>query len=604
MNKFKLWKLQCGIFGQKRISWRFLRSVSLYLLIWGNLTDAAAQQRSILRGSVIDSQAMEPISGALVVLAGTLHGSLTEADGSFNFVAIHHGEYQLTVSAEGYAQFQKSIQIQEDMYLEIPLMPEADEFPDRHTYLRLGDGLGTQLFRGLLPRRVDAVSVEYTLYGASLAPRSYYLDGVRLIDPGISILEIADQQRSQVIPGPYNPSLGMDASVEYHMPEVYTTGAYFLYDSRVRGLNSGLMLHRDWSRVHGTFGGSYSRGGNYSDGSGILQHAGIRSGTIAGRAGVQIAAEHEISGSGGWSQDIDQSGKKFQQRAAIFRYKYTQNAGFLQGIHVSGAFQGLDGKPDISQQSGSVSVRFLPQPNLHLNVGADYYRYTERSDSLRISQWGDDTSSMIETGLYIRALRRITPFWIEGHFRLDPSKSHWGGTSLLTWYINSDWNLILGVGRVVSIERDAVVRQADLGFRWSDFEKSVEFLAFTREVGRNHIHGITADIRRTWWRIALYSTVSDLSSSSTKSRLSSWILFHTEFNGPLGLFKLNSKVYGTLFNLPAWVSAGLWLESREFNGISLRIGIQNLLDGTYTYPQSEFAEPGRSFQFSLGYQSR
>jgi len=447
LNESRSGDLQFKIRGCRKIRWHICGLVFLYLFIGGGFSGADAQPQSVFAGSVIDSETMNPVSGAVVVLAGTLHGSLTGPDGSFEFPIVYHGEYQLTVSAEGYAIFHEFIPVREDLYTDIFLVPKLEDFPEKHMYSGLNDGLSARLFRGLLPRRINAVKVEHTLYGEALDPGSLYLDGVRLIDPYMPILAMADIKRTQVVPSPYNPGLGMDASVQYQIPERHSTGAHLVYDSRKRGLRSGVILYRDWTLIHGTLSGIYEGARSYTDGSSVLQQAGHRSGTITGRIGVRIKADHILSGSGGWSQDVDQGGEEVHQRSAMMQYKYTRDTGFLQAVHASTSFQGLDGKLDIKQRGGSVSVRLRPLLSLRLKIGADYYRYHKTNDH-----------STTETGLYVEVLHHISSFLIEGQFRLDPCNHWWGGSSLFTWMLQGEWQLILGTGRVQSVGVNAVVK--------------------------------------------------------------------------------------------------------------------------------------------------
>ena len=604
LSEIRFMDFRRGVLKRKQFQWYSLCFSVLHLVVLPNLSDVVAQQQPVLTGSVVDSRTMTPVAGAVVVLAGTLHGSLTRSDGYFEFFAVSQGEYRLIVSAEGYTVFQKSIRMQDDLHLDIRLISKMDELPDKHSFLGQNGGLATRMYKGLLPRRVNAIQVQYTLYEAPLNPTSLYLDGVRLIDPFMPILALAEIEQTEVVPSPYNPDLGMDASIHYQTSDRNSTDAQFMYDSRKRGSHSRLTLHRDWARIHGTLSGSYESANNYSDGSSGVQHAGLHLGNIAGRTRIRIAPGHALSGSGGWTQYVHQSGGRIQQQAAMMQYKYERNTGFLQAVTVSTALQGLEGGLDIVQQSGATSIRLMPSSSLRLKVGADYYHYTKKIDSLRSTQQDDYSNPTIETGLFMEATHRISPFLIEGRFRLDPTNHQWGGAALLTWLISNDWRLLVATGRGRSTGKDSSVRQADIGVRWNGFENSVELMTFVRGAKEAHTFGITASIRGSWWSTALYTAMLDSPSQISKSQLSTWMRVYMTFTGPFELFTLRSEAYGTLFNSSTWISAGLWIESREIGGVSLRIGLHNLFNGTYTYPHSEFAEPGRSFQFGLSYQRK
>lgn len=561
------------------------------------LNCVVAQSPPRITGSVLDSKTMTPVSGAVVLLAGTLHGSLTGSDGYFEFTGVNPGKYALTVSAEGYVAFQEPVEVEDNLELKILLIPEVYDLSDQHVFVNPQGGWPTRIFRGLLPRRVSAIEIQYTLYGSELTPQSFYLDGVRLIDPWGPLTLIADLEGSEVIPSPYNLGLGMDASVQFKTSELPSTGAELVYDSRTRRVDSGMTFHHNWSRVSGTFGGLYQTASNYSDGSGVLQQAGIRSGNVAGRVGIRIGPSHHLSGSGGWVQDLEFTGAKIRQHAGIVQYRYSQKTGFLQGVVATAALQQLNDDLHREQQSGSIAVTLLPLQNLCLNIGADIYRYTESVSLSHLAEGEDDSSSSVEGSVFVTALHRISRLLIEGQFRLDPDHSHWGGMTFLAWQLSSNWQLVAGTGRAQS-ER-GVLRQADVGVRWNGFESSVELMTFTRKVEGDHIRGMTALVRSSWWWVAAY-----VSSPVSETSLSTWARVHATVKGPLDLFSLGTEFYGTFLDSPAWVSADVWIQAMEANSISFQIGIRNLLDAAYMYPHSTYAEPGRSLQIALQYQRR
>ena len=579
-----------------------LRLIVQCLVFCIGLNCVVAQSSSRIAGSVLDSKTMTPVSGAVVLLAGTLHGSLTGPDGRFEFTGINPGKYILTVSAEGYTAFQESVDVEDDLELKILLMLEAYDLPDQHVFVNPQGGWGTRMFRGLLPRRVSAIEFQYTLYGSELTPQSFYLDGVRLIDPSMPLTLIADLEGSEVIPSPYNLGLGMDASIQYKIPEQSSTGAELLYDSRTQRVRSGMTFHRNWSRVYGTLSGIYETASNYSDGSGVLQQAGIRSGNVAGRAGIRMGPNHHLSGSGGWLQDLESTGGDIRQHAGIVQYRYSQKAGFLQGVVATAALQQLNDDLHREQQSGSITVTLLPLRNLRLNIGADIYRYMESGSLNHPTKGEDDASSSVEGSVFVTALHRISRLLIEGQFRIDPDRGHWGGMTFLTWQLSGDWQLIAGTGRAQSERR--VLEQADVGFRWNGIESSAELMMFLRDSEGGRIHGMTALVRGSWWWMAAYTSLSNTSSLISETSLSTWARVHATVRGPLDLFSLGTELYGTLFDSPAWASADVWIETAEVNSISLQIGIRNLLDATYTYPYSKYAEPGRSLQIALQYRRK
>ena len=105
-----------------------LRLIFQCLVFFIGLNCVVAQSSPRIAGSVLDSKTMTPVSGAVVLLAGTLHGSLTGPDGRFEFTGINPGKYILTVSAEGYTTFQESVDVEDNLELKILLMLEAYDF--------------------------------------------------------------------------------------------------------------------------------------------------------------------------------------------------------------------------------------------------------------------------------------------------------------------------------------------------------------------------------------------------------------------------------------------------------------------------------------------
>lgn len=565
------------------------------------LNDAIAQESPRITGLVLDSKTMEPVSGAVVLLTGTLHGSLTGSDGYFEFAGIHPGDYTLTVSAEGYAHTRESLEVKGDMELKVLLLPEAVDLPDQPALVSSQDGWSTRMFRGLLPLRVSAIEEQYTLYGSELTSKSFYLDGVRLMDPSMLRTLIVDIERSEVVPSPYNLGLGMDASIDFKGPEQHATGAELFYDSRTRRMRSGTTFHQSWSTAHGTLRGIYERADNYSDGSGALQQGGIRAGNIAGYAGIQIASGHALSGSGGWLQDLGlRGGDDLRRHMGVLRYRYTPEAGMLQDLVAVAALQERSDDTDPVQQSGSISATLLPMQNLRLKVGADIYRYTERTEGHPVSKGGSDADVSVESGVFVAALHRISSLLTEGQFRLEPEHGYWGGMIFLTWQFRSNWQLIAGAGRARSVR--GVLRQTDIGVRWTGFARSIELMTFSRNREQERILGVTALIRGAWWWAALYTAQSRPSALESETSLVTWARVRATVQGPFELFLLGTELYGTFLDAPAWGSADVWMQVREIHGVSLKIGIMNLLDGTYTYPHSVYAEPGRSVQIALQYQ--
>lgn len=567
------------------------------MFFWIAFHSTAAQP--VLFGLVLDAGSRAPVSNAVVVLTGTLHGSLTGSDGRFEFMVENQGEFTVTVSAEGYLFYQKLITVENDSNLEILLIPKSYDLPDHHPFPGSNIGFASRMFRETLPHRTNALRMKLSLYESELPPGSIYLDGVRLIAPYTPLLAIVEMKRTEVNPGPYELRTGMDASIHHHSSDQLSTGSELIYDSRKGGVRSGVTLHRSGARVTGLIRGTYETAKDYVDGGGIRQPAGLRSGNIAGRMRINIATGHVVTGHAGWLQDRMSTGRQVRQQAAIAQYRFTRDTGFLQQVTATAAFQGIHSEMDREQYSGSVSARFAPRPNIRLNMGVQTYR--------TMIQYGNSSSSMIDYSVFATTLHRTSRLLLEGQFRLQLQQPQWAGAALATWFASDQWRLLAGLGRVRSDRKSGALRQLDLGVQWKGLARSMELMTFTRKTESIHSIGLTAFVRDSWWGASFYTAVSDLQpriqESSSKRKGSTRVRMYAQVSDPFNLLTLRSEVYGIL-SPPSWISSDLWIQSRNLGGLSMRIGISNVFDKTYRYPFSSYTEPGRSFQLALRYQQR
>ena len=545
-----------------------------------------AQELYGITGTVLDAKTMTPVPDAVVLLTGTLYGLLTESDGSFGFADLFAGQLTIVVSADGYVSVQKSVTIQKDMHLSILLVPQLYEQPDQHIFPGPSGNIPDQLFRSILPWRQNAGAADYTLHGSSPRSGSIYLDDMRILDVSSPLLTSADLSISEVITGPYRPDLGMEAAIRYRTDEQLSTGTEIMYDSRRQRIVPALRFHHMWSHGYTTIHGVYDRADHYADGSGTRQISGIQSGSFDARIGLEIAPGHRFYGHGGWMRESEFIGQSLHHQAALITYRYSGRGDLLHRITVAGSHQEMVGGIDQEMQSGFAKVHLAPMPNLHLKVGADYYRVA-----------ADHTQGKKGTdgGVFMAFLYQNQPVFTEMQLRLDPFTDQWGGASLLTWQFNQNWQLIAGVGRAQSDRRRPALKQVDIGVRWTGLDRSFELMTFARETAGNQVFGLSTYARGAWWRAVFYTTTSH-------SRLLAWGKIHATVSGPFDLFILGSELYGSATqNSSVWLSTDLWMQSREIQGISLRVGVKNIPDGTYTYPSSMFAEPGRSFLFLLSY---
>ncbi len=583
--------------------WHLIQKIIIVsVMLCGSPFISSAQQHLVVSGAVMDSKSMTPIPNAMVILVGTLHGALTSHGGRFEFVAIPPGEYLLSVSAEGYTPIQESVDVQEDSEFIFFISPVGIELPERHGFPSSNFQVSSNLFRSVLPRRLNAHRVSYTVTESEPGPKSYYLDGIRLLHPFPPLLALTGSDRIESIPTPYNLGSGMDAAIQYKAQEPSNNRIELIYDSKQRGFKSRGTFGRNWSRGFGILSATYSGSSDYSDGSGLIQQSALRSGNIAGRLGIKLNPDQTITGSAGWIQDLSRTGEDLHQSAAFFQYNYSNKSGFFQGVKASLSFQQLEHELAEGQQSAAVSVRVKPWSSLRLNVGADYYRNTSREKSdLRVNEEHPRISS-VDTGVFLTALHRVSQFLINVQYRLDSHNDQWAGSTSVTWHLGDEWNLLAGAGRVKSSGSERMLRQANLGISWEGFKEVVELMTFSRETWNNHSVGVTSFVQMPWWSVMTYTAVSNLASADLKPSWSSWARIQGMVQGPLDLFTFGSEIYGKIYNEPRWVSADVWVQLAEFSGASFQIRITNLFDGTFRYPHSEFAEPGRSVGITFRYQ--
>lgn len=570
----------------QQFRWIFLYRVAWCLVVGIGLSNSRSQaQSATITGSVLDSKNLNPVPGALVILTGTLHGTITGPDGHFEFGAVNLGEYVLTVSAEGYTDLQQPVNVEGDAQLGILLTPAVIVLPDKNILVSLDDGLPTRMQIGVLPRRFDALLPEFTVRKLPIAARSMYVDGVRLIDSGMPLVVTANIEETEVIPGPYDLSLGADALTHFRTSDQPVTGANLVYSSRARWVHSGATVRHNWSRGYGAISWIYEGASDYIDGRSVLQPAGAWDGGVAARVLSNIAPGHVLNGGIGLGRYVGLIKDEFDRREVMLRYRFTRNTTVLRAVTVTGSLQELVGSSDDAQQSISASARLSPLPNLRLYIGADYYRL----------------NSVVESGLFIRALRGISPILIDGQFRFDHYNGNWGANASATWEVSSSWQAFTGFGRAVWQWAGGTIMQADGGVQWKGFDKSLQFVTFKRKISDQRSHGITAVGRGSWRRVALSATAMVLEDDTGWF---GWGRSHASVAGPFNLFTLGAEAYGSPVHPGdhGWMSADLWMESMAVRGMFLRAEIHNLLNSAHTYPLSDFVEPGRSLQIGLFYQ--
>ena len=83
-----------------------LKTFARSLCVVGLSLSAAVLQAENIKGRILDKQTGEPLVGALVKVAGSSQGAVTDADGNYLIKGIAPGTYTLEVTYIGYASMQ------------------------------------------------------------------------------------------------------------------------------------------------------------------------------------------------------------------------------------------------------------------------------------------------------------------------------------------------------------------------------------------------------------------------------------------------------------------------------------------------------------------
>lgn len=137
-----------------------------------------------LSGVVRDSASGEPLDGASVYVVHARSGSLTDADGRFEFPALQGGRHEVIVRMLGYAESRRTIVLAAPMDMEIPLIQV-------NIAVRGVTITGAMDKAGLMGsnRAISVVGADdlHRLRGQTLGETLEHLPGVTLISTGPSI---------------------------------------------------------------------------------------------------------------------------------------------------------------------------------------------------------------------------------------------------------------------------------------------------------------------------------------------------------------------------------------------------------------------------------
>lgn len=93
-------------------------------VLFAAVFSSAALAQYTVEGTVSEQSSGAPLPGATVVLTGTDYGTATDADGQFEFTNVPEGTYTLRVSYVGYVQLNRSIDVNQNLDLNLELLTD------------------------------------------------------------------------------------------------------------------------------------------------------------------------------------------------------------------------------------------------------------------------------------------------------------------------------------------------------------------------------------------------------------------------------------------------------------------------------------------------
>lgn len=102
-------------------------SLQVLLLVMG--IQGFAHNYGTVKGNVLDENTTESLPGANIIFEGTMIGTVSEIDGTFELRNIHEGKYQMIVSYIGYISVKKEVIVKkgEETYVRIEMKTEGQD---------------------------------------------------------------------------------------------------------------------------------------------------------------------------------------------------------------------------------------------------------------------------------------------------------------------------------------------------------------------------------------------------------------------------------------------------------------------------------------------
>ncbi|WP_457654250.1 TonB-dependent receptor domain-containing protein [Rhodocaloribacter sp.] len=377
---------------------------------------ARAQRPGAISGTVVDEND-DPVIGAGVVIAGTLRGTATDAEGRFEIGPLRPGTYTLEARALGYRPATQAVTVVAGQTASVTLrlhtqpvllegivvsalrpdlepVAEMDARRVRETHASDAGEL-MRLLPGVNAARRGPVGLDPNVRGLSETEVGAYIDGVRFFPAGplrmdsqISHFDPSSIARVEVVKGPYALTWGagnMSAiRVERHglnpAPGLHGT-LQTGYNDNVDAFETAATLSRARGPLSVWAHGAFREGNDYRAGDGATIPSDYRSGEARGRLGYRLAPNARLTVAGGYNRqdDIDYPGRLldatfFDATDLSAKYEMTRATGVLRSFEAQLSWNRVkhamnnDHKP--TAQPG-VFPNGNPRPPLSIRVNAE-----------------------------------------------------------------------------------------------------------------------------------------------------------------------------------------------------------------------------------------
>lgn len=401
---------------------RCLLSVGVFCLLL-HAPLALGQDTGSITGTIVAARGGAPLANVNVLVAGTLFGAATDAQGRYTIDGLPPQPYLLRITALGYETAERALTVRagEAVEVNVRLRPEEiqlDEVevsalpPNLQPRAALGEAQieepyavdAGQLLRtlpGVHAARRGALGLDPSVRGLSETEVGTYIDGARVFPAGplrmdspLSHVDPSALASVEVVKGPYALTWGAG---NLSAIRVETQGSQVPAGALNGNIQLGYSSNLRAAEVTGAAGGrtekmvywvngAYRTGGNYEAGDDVpaLREGGevpgdFTSGSIRGRIGYQFTPSQELTVSAGYQdqRDIDYPGRLldadyFTSTQASVRYQVARAVGLVRTVDVLAYANRTDHAMNNAQKP-TAAAGTLPDgdPRPPLRIGVD-----------------------------------------------------------------------------------------------------------------------------------------------------------------------------------------------------------------------------------------